>query len=676
MNIEVSKLTYINKQLIYNKKIIFNQSNKKIIATLGRGIENVKMYRGNYTVQDKMQEEYPLTVGKVQKMKQGYRVELVHDKKVFLHLNIILDNKGRLKIMPEIKNDKWNRFLIRIPAIKEEHVYGCGEQLSYFDLRGHNFPLWTSEPGIGRNKKTRITQLADEEGHAGGNYYTTNFPQMTYISSQKYYFHTEGSMYAEFDFSNADFHEMRYFGIPKCFVVETAPSYPELIEKLTLFLGRQKKLPEWTNNGVILGLQGGLNRVKDIENKMLANSVKLAGLWCQDWEGTRTTSFGKRNYWNWAVSETLYPNLQAEIKKWRKKKIEFLAYINPYVVNTSEMFKEGAQKDYFVKNKSGGIYLVDFGEFDCGMIDLTNLAAFNWLKEIIKINMLNLGISGWMADFGEYLPVDVVLADGSDPMEAHNKWPLLWAKCNAQAVLEAKKENEILYFMRAGTAKASRFCPIYWAGDQSVDWSLDDGLASVICGSLSLGMSGTALTHSDIGGYTSMYGNLRTAELFERWTEMACFTPLMRTHEGNRPAENFQVYDDMQAIKHLAKFSSIYKELTPYRKEVILESEANGWPAQRPLFFHYEEQEACYTEKYEYLFGRDLLVAPVYEEGQTEKEVFLPKDEWIHLWSGKVYKGGVWQVATPLGQIPVFYRRTAKYTNLFKKFVQRDEENR
>jgi alpha-glucosidase len=207
-----------------------------------------------------------------------------------------------------------------------------------------------------------------------------------------------------------------------------------------------------------------------------------------------------------------------------------------------------------------------------------------------------------------------------------------------------------------------------WAGDQNVDWSLDDGLPSVIPAALSLGLTGHGLHHSDIGGFTSIYGVKRTKELFMRWVELATFSPVMRTHEGNRPAENWQFDSDNETLLHLAKMTKIHKILKPYLKDVVFENAERGIPVMRPLFLHYENDKESYNEQYEYLLGRDVLVAPVYTENVTEWPVYLPPDNWIHLFSGEKFKdGGLVVVSSPLGEPPVFYREGSKYSNLFEE---------
>ena len=144
-----------------------------------------------------------------------------------------------------------------------------------------------------------------------------------------------------------------------------------------------------------------------------------------------------------------------------------------------------------------------------------------------------------------------------------------------------------------------------------------------------------------------------------RWCEMNAFTPVMRGHEGLNPDLNAQHDASDEVMAHNAKFSRIHKALKPYIKEAVKYNAENGFGVVRPLFFHYNEKEA-FAEAHEYLLGRDILVAPVLKQNAATREVYLPDDEWIHLWSGKEYKGGKATVFSPLGEIPVFVRKEAK----------------
>ena len=141
------------------------------------------------------------------------------------------------------------------------------------------------------------------------------------------------------------------------------------------------------------------------------------------------------------------------------------------------------------------------------IIDLTNPEAWNWTKKLIKENLVEEGrAGGWMHDFGEYLPFDAVLFDGSDPVKYHNKYPADWAAVVKEALSEVPGGEEIVYFMRAGTGKSPKDTRLFWMGDQLVSWDAYDGIQSALIGLMNAGMSGSTLGHSDIGGYTSIVG--------------------------------------------------------------------------------------------------------------------------------------------------------------------------
>ncbi|MBI9009875.1 MAG: alpha-glucosidase [Tenericutes bacterium] len=651
--------------ILYNNEIVINHQKKHPAFYIGFGIEEIECYRGNFQFDDFIEQR----VGLDEYVIEGNKITFSHRDK---YLIITLEEVEERLILKFEAKEGYNRFWFRFHALKEEQVYGCGEQATYFDLRGKNFPLWTSEPGVGRDKSSITKYYADLVDKAGGDYYTTYYPEPTYVSTRKYWLHAETFAYSDFNFKRSDFFEFMFWELPKQIIISYKKSYLNLVNDLTEYTGRPPVLPDFLLDGVILGVQGGMKQVKKYLDQAIDAGVKVSGLWCQDWAGIKYTTFGKRLFWNWKLNEDLYPNLESEIKELEKRNVSFLSYICPFLLENESLYNEAENNDFLALTENAETYKVDFGEFNCGIVDLTNPKAFTWYKNIIKTNIIDLGIKGWMADFGEYLPVDCVLFNGKDAKVMHNEWPVLWAKCNYEAVKESGKLGEVFYFMRAGGHGSQHFATSLWNGDQSVNWEKFDGIPSVIPSSLSTGIIGNPYTHSDIGGYTSLHGNIRTKELFDRWLEMSVFTSYMRTHEGNRPSENFQYYQDEDTLKLMARMTSIRVDLKPYIKEVIKEGSELGYPVQRPYFMHYENDELARTLQYEYLFGSELLVKPIVEQGKDTQRVYLPDDEWVHLWSGQIFVGKqIIEIECPIGYPPVFYRKESRFKTLFESITNK-----
>jgi sulfoquinovosidase len=177
---------------------------------------------------------------------------------------------------------------------------------------------------------------------------------------------------------------------------------------------------------------------------------------------------------------------------------------------------------------------------------------------------------------------------------------------------------------------------------------------------LSAGLVSNAYSHSDVGGYTSLHGVVRSAGLLKRWTEMAAFTLVMLTHEGNRPDDNLQIDSNADILSHFAAMSRVHAALSPYVKSLIVQAGQSGIPLQRPLFLHYSDDPACFACQDQYLYGTELLAAPVIEEDQMARAVLLPGNQpWVHIWSGETYLPGTHIVAAPFGAPPVLPRPIA-----------------
>jgi alpha-glucosidase len=418
---------------------------------------------------------------------------------------------------------------------------------------------------------------------------------------------------------------------------------------------------------------------------LLDGGVELAAVWNQTWSGKVTTYIGEQVLWNWTLNEGYHPAWSAYVDGLADRGVRTLCYVNPMLVEppadapapSRELFAEALENGYFVKRSDGTPYLVKVTAFDAGLIDLSSEPARAWMKDVLVTEVMGKGrCSGWMVDFAEALPFDAVMANGETGASYHNQYPVEWMRLNREAIEEAGRLGDVVTWNRSGFTTTPRHSLLLWQGDQLTTWDKYDGLVSALHGLVSGGFSGIALNHSDTGGYTSLsYAGLvgyeREREQLERWTELSAFTAVLRTHEGNQPGVNAQVYSNDASIAHFARFSKVYKALAPYRRTLMTEASEKGWPLVRHLWLHNPDDPIARATNDEFLLGSEILVAPIKNKCWTppvcpyDKEVYLPKGEWTHLWSGQTYgsasSGKTVSVKAPIGQPAVFYRKGSAF---------------
>ena len=552
---------------------------------------------------------------------------------------------------------------LHFAAVKGEGIFGGGEQYRQLDMKGERIVNFVSEhivvPPIVRKTLLRFLPYK-EKPHS---YIETYSPMTTYTSSEKYALRFDVSAYGVADLTRDEESVFLFGECPRSFFYAAGKSFAEVARALNAHTPCRAYLPDWAHDGMIVAVQGGMERVTEKALEMLDRGVKLAGVWSQDWSGRKVTAVGKQVYWNWEADENYYPDFEKNIAALKEKGVHFLAYINPYLVKGGRLYNECAKKGMLIRDRNGEIYHVKSTTFDAGMLDLTYPAAVEFIKEVlIKRNMLDRGVDGYMADFGEYLPVDCVLYDG-DPAAMHNEWPTLWAKINREAVDSHPRAKEIFFFTRSGYNGAQRYTTMMWNGDQHVDFSADYGMPCVMPATFNLGFSGMAAVHSDVGGFISFASLARSRELLIRWTEMNAFSPLMRSHETIRPDVNVQPYNE-DVVKFTASLSRVHAALKPYLVQCMKEAE-EGIPVMRPDF--YESGDfASHSEDHVYLLGRDVFVAPVIAAGATEREVTLPQGEWVKFFDGTECEGGKrLRFSAPLGKPVAFYRKDSAFAPLF-----------
>ena len=550
-----------------------------------------------------------------------------------------------------------------LPAGPGEAVFGGGEQYRQVNLRGETVVNFVSEH-IKANtiieKALLPRALYREKPHSAIGSYAP-MPVFVTDRGRMIAFDTAADGISELGAPDLRF---TFDACPAALRLWKAASYASLGRLLAKTMPNRQFLPDWCLDGMILGVQGGTGTALSKAFAMLDAGAKISAVWCQDWSGENRTVMGKQVWWNWEVDEKLYPGLREGIQKLRERGVRFLGYINPYLVKDSRLYALCRDRGWLITRADGSVYHIKSTTFDAGMLDLTNPETVRFIKEVlIRQNMLALGISGWMADFGEYLPLDCVLHEG-DPHELHNRWPVLWAKINREAIEEFGRGDE-MFFCRSGYLGVQEYAPVLWNGDQHTDTTRDYGLPCVMPASFSLGFSGVPLVHCDIGGFFSFLKIKRNGELFTRWMEMACFSLLMRSHEALRPWANAQ-FDAPEVLPYTVRLTTIHAALRPYLEKLLREAQ-EGVAALRPDFWEAMDF-ASHRDEYAYFLGDELFVAPVIDLHKSSRLVHLPAGDWVHLWTKERYAGGAaYTVPAPLGQIPVFYRADGEFRALFER---------
>jgi len=551
----------------------------------------------------------------------------------------------QLSIVLEV-DEPVNRTYLNYQMNDEAAIFGFGAQCSYFNHRGNRVPVLVQEQGIGRGDiDDPLIDLAI--GPAVGNDYTSYISVPQYTTSDLNTLFLENYEISNFDFTGEDQAQIEVYSNQLSARVLYGETHADLIGEYAAYAGRMRKLPDWAISGAIIGLQGGTQKLYDVWEQLKSEDTPLSAFWIQDWVGQRTTVVGKQLWWNWELEEPRYPGYDAMLDSLNDADVALMGYINPFLVNVfrekeyrRNQYVEAHGNGYFVKREDGFVYQVEQTSFNSAILDLSNPETEIWIKDIIIDELIARGFKGWMADFGEALPFNVVL-ENADPATYHNAFAEEWARINREAIEEAGLGDDIVFFSRSGYSKSPGQSTLFWMGDQMVNWEENDGIKSAVTGLLSGGMSGFSLNHSDIGGYASINFEpfvpllARSEELLRRWTEMNAFTAVFRTHEGLGPELNWQFYNDETSLQHFAKWAKVYSALFFYRKQLVEEASLTGMPVVRHPVMHFPDDENVYDLSYQqFMLGDQFMIAPVLNEGESTTDIYLPAGEWVNLWSG------------------------------------------
>jgi alpha-D-xyloside xylohydrolase len=317
-------------------------------------------------------------------------------------------------------------------------------------------------------------------------------------------------------------------------------------------------------------------------------------------------------------------------------------------------FAEAERRGYFLHRRDGSTFIGRWWKGIGALLDFTNPAAKKWWQAEVS-RAIAMGADGFKDDDAEggFLD-DVVFAGGQDWRLMRNRYAIEYNRAVAE-VLQERKGSDWVLFQRTGTV-GSHMLPMFWSGDNDASFAASNGLPTVVTAGLNAGMSGIPLWVSDLGGYNKQARTPGDEILFSRWVEYAAFSPGMEVMSGM----NLGPWDyGDEALKIFRLFSVLHMSLFPYRYAAAQESARTGMPMMRALLLANQDDAEAREAAGEYLFGPDLLVAPVLSP-VTQRALYLPAGKWIDFWTGRCFDGKQTIVQdAPLGRIPVLVREGA-----------------
>lgn len=376
-----------------------------------------------------------------------------------------------------------------------------------------------------------------------------------------------------------------------------------------------------------------------------------------------------------------WPDPEAMVKELKELGIETVVSVWPTIDERSENFGEMCDKGYLVDaDRGSGLHMTWMG--NTVFYDATNPGAQQFVWNRCKENYYDKGIRCFWLDEAEpeYGPYDFdnYRYYAGPALQCTNTYPVGYAKGFYDG-LKQVGETEIMSLVRCAWAGSQKYAVLTWSGDI---YSSFRSMREQLQAGLSMGMAGIPWWTSDIGGFLG--GNIEDPdfrELLVRWFQWGAFCPVFRMHGERSPwyereeefidgvrqltsGQSNEVWsfgeDNYEILK---KFLFVRERLRPYIRECMRKASETGEPVMRPLFYDFPEDKVCWETEDCYMFGPDLLVAPVMENKKRERQIYLPAGaSWVDAYTKQTYTGGqTITVPAPLDVIPVMIRDGKTY---------------
>lgn len=438
-------------------------------------------------------------------------------------------------------------------------------------------------------------------------------------------------------------------GIPDYYVIAGSDWF-DLVKQYTLLTGRQPMLPRWAlgNFSSRFGYHSQAeteNTVKQFAKENIPLDAVVIDIY---WFGKDIQ--GSMGNLDWYSDS--FPRPQKMMKRFAKNNIKTILVTEPFVLTTSDRWKEAVDKGVLATDSAGKPYTYDFYFGNTGLVDIFKPEAKEWFWDIYK-DLVKQGVDGWWGDLGEpeVHPSDLQHISGSAD-ELHNAYGHEWAKMIFEGYRRDFPDTRPFILMRAGYAGSQRYGMIPWSGDVSRSWG---GLVPQPEIALQMGMQGLAYMHSDLGGFAG--GDTIDNELYTRWLQYGVFQPVFRPHaQEHIPAE--PVFQKQTTRLLAQKAIELRYALLPYNYNLVFKNNQSGAPLMIPLFFIEQDNPELLTYDSAYMWGNSFLVSPIKAPGLANQPVYFPKgSQWTDFFSGEQFEGGKTKmIALKPDHIPVFVK--------------------
>jgi alpha-D-xyloside xylohydrolase len=505
-------------------------------------------------------------------------------------------------------NDLARRIAATFELQHDEKIFGCGESFTRFDKRGQRV-LVSTRDGMGTQNEWMYK------------------PIPFFLSSSGYGMFVHTSAPLTFDFGKYyDAHNTIYSGDENLDLFVFLGEPKDIVSEYTALTGRSPVPPLWSFGFWMSRVTyNSEQQVREVARQLRAHQVPADVIHIDTgWFETEWRS-------DYRFSPTRFPDPAKLMADLKQQGFRITLWQYTYLTSKNELWKEMVAKGYHVKNEGGQL------PSDDATLDLSNPEAVKWYQDKLR-DLLKLGVGAIKVDFGEQAPLTGQYSSGLSGWYEHNLYPLRYNKVVAEVTKETTGEDVI--WARSAWAGSQRY-PLHWGGDAE---NTDSAMAASLRGGLSFGLSGFTYWSHDVGGFVQR----APRDLYRRWMAWGVLTSHTRAH-GIPPREPWEY--DAALTDDFRRALNLRYSLMPYIYAQAKDSSARGFPMLRPLFFEYPNDPGSWTIDDEYLLGSDLLVAPMFTNGDRRR-VYVPPGAWIDYQSGRVYQGAGWHEIAA-GQIPV-----------------------